>query len=146
VEFDQRDEMMRIGLLIHEEINQKGAGVFETLLVCILLSILIGTVIPYYQKLAYDAREVALQSSLMNLRKAIELYTILQGKYPPDLKSLVNRKYVIPVRDDTFFSGEYLRDQVTDAEGNLLDPFGSRYRYDSKKGKVSSLTEGYESL
>ncbi|TAK05994.1 MAG: hypothetical protein EPO39_09965 [Candidatus Manganitrophaceae bacterium] len=124
--------------------SQKGAGVLETLLVCILISILIGTVIPYYQKLTKEAREVVLQSSLVSLRKAVELYHILQGKYPSDLKSLTNEKYVIPIRQDTFFSGEYLRAQAVDADGYPIDPFGIRYRYDPKKGRVASASRGYE--
>lgn len=124
--------------------NQKGAGILETLLVCILMSILIGMVIPYYQRLAQEAKEAALQTSLSQIRKGVELYSVLQGHFPTDLKSLVNARYVIPVRENTFFSGEYLRKQVLDDEGNLLDPFGNRYRYKPKNGTVNSETEGYE--
>lgn len=124
--------------------NERGLGLFDTLLVCILVSILIGTVIPYYQRLEKKAREAALQTGLANLRKGVELYHLLQGEFPTDLKRLVHARYVIPVREDTFFSGEYLRDQAVDDEGNLLDPFGNRYRYDPKNRTVSSGTEGYE--
>jgi Tfp pilus assembly protein PilE len=124
--------------------DQKGAGVFETLLVCILVAILIGTVIPYYRNLTREAKEVALQGSLVNLRKAVELYHILQGKYPLDLKRLATEKYVIPIRGDTFFSGEYLRAQAVDTDGYPIDPFGARYRYDPQKGKVASASRGYE--
>lgn len=124
--------------------NEKGLGVFETLLVCILVSILIGAVLPYYQRLEQQAKEAALQTGLANIRKAIELYSVLQGHYPTDLRGLVHARYVIPVREDTFFSGEFLLNQATDTGGNLLDPFGNRYRYDQKKGIVSSETGGYE--
>lgn len=124
--------------------NQKGAGVLETLLVCTLVSILIGMVIPYYQRLAQEAKEVTLQSSLVNIRKSIELYRALKGKYPPNLESLVTQQYVIPVRGDTFISGEYLRSQAIDAEGKLLDSFGNRYKYSSWSGGVASGTKGYE--
>lgn len=119
-------------------------GSLDTLLVCILVSILIGTVIPYYQKIQQDAKEAVLMSGLVNIRKGIELYTALQGRYPSDLKDLINARYVIPVREDTFFSGEYLRSQSVDAEGNLLDPFGHRYLYNPKNGIVTSGTEGYQ--
>jgi type II secretory pathway pseudopilin PulG len=125
--------------------NQKGAGVFETLLVCIIVSILIGTVIPYYQKLTLETKEVALQVGLGNMRKAIELYSLLHGKYPPDLRSLVNQRYLITVREEATISGEYLRAQAVDQEGNMLDPFGNRFGYDSRKGTVFSKTKAYES-
>lgn len=124
--------------------NQKGMGVLDALFVCILVSLLIGTVIPYYKKLAQDAREMALQTGLLSIRKALDLHQALQGGYPTDLKSLVNKRYVVSAREDTFFSGEYLRAQTMDAEGDLLDPFGNRYQYNIKTGKVSSGTKGYE--
>ncbi|MFY9269743.1 MAG: type II secretion system protein GspG [Candidatus Manganitrophaceae bacterium] len=124
--------------------NQKGAGTLETLLVCILVGILVGAVIPYYQKLQRDMKEATLQTGLANIRKGIELYHLFQGRYPSDLKVLVNTRYLIPIREDTFFSGEYLRNQTVDSEGDLLDPFGNRYRYDLKSGSVRSGTEGYK--
>lgn len=85
-----------------------------------------------------------MQTGLANIRKGIELYQVLEGRNPADLKSLVHKRYVIATRQDTFFSGEYLRAQAQDKEGNLLDPFGNRYRYDSKNGTVAPETKGYE--
>lgn len=126
-------------------VNQRGQGILDTLLVCILVSILIGTVIPYYQGLAQEAREAALQVGLVNIRKGVELYQALQGHYPPDLKNLMHTQFIIPAREDTFFSGEYLRHRATDPTGNLLDPFGNRYQYDPSRGTVVSGTKGYES-
>lgn len=145
VEFNQCDEEIRFAFLEMRIRKQKGTGTLETLLVCILVSILIGAVIPYYQQMMQRARESALQTGLVNIRKSIELYRALEGRYPADLKRLVHARYVIPVRKDTFFSGEYLRNQAVDAKGNLLDPFGNQYQYDPKDGTVFSETEGYES-
>lgn len=124
--------------------NERGLGIFDTLLVCILVSILIGIVIPYYRGMEREAKESALQTGLAALRKGIELYRLLEGEFPTDLKNLAHARYVIPVREDTFFSGDYLRGQTLDKEGNLLDPFGNRYRYDPKNGAVTSATGGYE--
>jgi|SRR3569832_1340695 len=124
--------------------NQKGLGIFDTLLVCILISISIGMVIPYYQKLAQDAREAALKTGLGNIRKGIELYQVLQGHNPSDLKSLVGMRYLVPIREDTFFSGEYLGAQAKNGEGDLVDPFGNRYQYDRRNGTVISGTKEYE--
>src|SRR3989338_1471240 len=109
--------------------NEKGLGILDTLFVCILVSILIGTVIPYYQRLEREAKEAALQTGLVNIRKGIELYQALQGSFPRDLRNLVKKRYVIAARNDSFFSGEYLTAQATDAQGNLIDPFGVPYIY-----------------
>ena len=125
--------------------NEKGLGILDTLFVCILVSILIGTVIPYYQKLEREAREVALRTGLANIRKGIELHYTLQGRFPSNLKSLLNKRYIVAARSDTFFSGEYLRAQAVDKEGNLLDPFGNHYKYNEKNGNVHSESRGYES-
>ena len=124
--------------------NQKGAGVLETLLVCIVVSIMIGFVIPYHQKMAQEAKETALSTGLASIRKSIQLYALLHGKFPKDLKDLVQERYLLPIREDTFISGEYLRAQAVDNEGRLIDPFGSRFIYDQKGGTVQSGTKVYE--
>ncbi|NKE72722.1 hypothetical protein [Candidatus Manganitrophus noduliformans] len=105
---------------------------------------LIGIAMPYYQKLALEAKEVTLKTGLVNIRSGIVLYQALQRHYPTDLKSLVREKYILPV-NDKIISREYLIAQSVDTEGNLLDPFGNHYRYDPVTGQVASSTEGYES-
>lgn len=124
--------------------NQKGFTSLETLFVCIMVGLLIVVAIPYYQRLALEAKEVTLRATLVNIRGGIELYQVLQQHYPADLKSLVHKKYLLPVRDE-IISGEYLMAQAVDADGNLLDPFGNRYRYDPLTGRAASSTKGYES-
>lgn len=88
---------------------------------------------------------MVLRTGLNQIRKGVELYVLLQGHFPADLKSLVHARYVVPIRDDTFFSDDYLRAQAVDAEGYPVDPFGARYRYDPKEGKLASGSRGYES-
>ncbi|MFQ5779716.1 MAG: type IV pilin protein [Nitrospiria bacterium] len=124
--------------------NEKGMTVLDTLLVCILVGILIGIAIPYSQRLTEKTKEATLRMELVNIRKGVELYHALHGGYPGGLGSLIEGQYVIPMRDDTLFKGEYLHAQAVDPEGNLLDPFGNRYRYDPRGGTVSSSTEGYK--
>lgn len=124
--------------------NQKGLTLLETLLVCIIIGALIGIAIPYYQRLAQEAKEVTLRAGLVNIRGGVGLYQVLEQHYPVDLKNLIQRKYLLPVHGE-IISREYLIAQATDTEGNLLDPFGNRYRYDPATGAVTSSTKGYES-
>ena len=123
--------------------NQRGSTVLEAVLTCIVIGILIGIAVPYYHRLALEAKKVTLRAGLVNIRGGIGLYHALEQHYPTDLKSLVHRKYLLPVSNE-IISGEYLMAQSVDGEGNLLDPFGNRYRYDSATGRVTSNTKGYE--
>lgn len=116
----------------------------ETLIVCILVGLLAGIVTSYHQKMTQEAKEVALREELGLIRKAVTLYAVLQGRFPGELGDLVEAQYMIPLRDNTSFKGEYLSTQATDSQGALLDPFGKRYRYDPRGGAVSSVEEGYE--
>jgi len=128
----------------HIAFDEKGLGIFDSLLICIGVGIMIGILFPYYHTYVKSSREAALQAGLANIRMSIEVYRTLQGHNPANLRSLVHERYLLPVREDTFFSAEYLRGQGEDREGNLLDPFGSPYRYDSNRGAVTSGTSGYE--
>lgn len=123
--------------------NQKGFTSLETLCVCIMVGGLIGIAMPYYQKLALEAKEVTLRAELVNVRSGVELYHALQRHYPADLRNLILQKYLLPV-NDRIISGDYLIAQSLDEDGNLLDPFGNRYRYDPATGQVASETKGYE--
>jgi len=124
--------------------GERGLGAFDTLLVCMLVGLMIAVAFPYYQRLVKDAKEAGLQSALANLRTAIRIYRALEGEYPKDLGVLVHRRFIIPIREEGLFSGEYLRAQAQDREGHLIDPFGNVYRYDQRRGVVASATQGYE--
>jgi len=124
--------------------SQSGKGVLDTLLVCILVGIVIGVIFPYYHGTVKEAREVALRAGLVSIRKTIQLYYFTEHRYPPDLRSLVQKRLVLPAREDTFFKDEYLSAVTADPDGHLLDPFGNRYRYDPRNGRISSGTLGYE--
>lgn len=124
--------------------NEKGRGILDTLVVCILVGIIIAVIFPYYHKTVSEARETALRAGLINIRKTIQLYHFVEHQYPPDLRRLVHQKLVLPAREDTFLTEQYLNAVTADPEGHLLDPFGNRYRYDPRSGRVSSETPGYE--
>lgn len=124
--------------------NEKGLGIIETIIVCSLIAIFFVVLIPRYERTARDAREAALRMGLANIRSSIQLYTLMNNKTPADLKELLGKRYLIPTKEGTIFTDQYLRASALDNEGYPIDPFGNRYSYEPKYGKISSQTKGYE--
>lgn len=122
----------------------RGLTLFDTLLVCVLVSVLIGAFMNYYDRTVRKARETALQTGLANIRLSVQLFRAVNGRYPGDLKELLRSKLLMPTREGSLLDQEYLRAQALDAGGNPVDPFGWRYRYEPAGGRVSSATAGYE--
>ena len=124
--------------------DKTGLGIIDTLIAMVVISILIGVVIPRYLGMVQEARESALRSALTSIRMAVKVYEMVNNRYPEDILQLVNKRYLLKVREDTFFTQEYLRSISVDGEGYPLDPFGNRFRYDQGSGYVTSNTQGYE--
>ncbi|HEY4484765.1 MAG TPA: hypothetical protein VI702_00375 [Nitrospiria bacterium] len=125
--------------------GEQGLGIFDTLIVLILISILIVVVIPKYQRVAREAQATALHMGLYNMRMAVGVYQIVNHRYPEELRDLANQKFVIPTMGNAIFTQEYLRSLAVDSEGYPVDPFKNRYRYNRLNGHVASTTKGYES-
>ena len=124
--------------------GEQGLGIVDTLIVVVLISIMMGVLLPKYQRLAEQAREVALQISLGNIRKAVQVYVLTKQKIPTDLRDLIQEKYVFPIKEGTVFSDQYLKTNALDDTGYPIDPFGNRYGYDPNIGQLFSTTKGYE--
>jgi len=124
--------------------GERGLGIIDTLIALVLISIMIGVLIPRYQRLAQEAQETALKIGLGNIRKGIMAYVLINQRLPTDLRNLLKERIILPVREDTIFTTEYLRTLALDPEGFPVDSFGNRYAYDSKTGRVNSTTQGYE--
>lgn len=69
--------------------DKEGKAILDALLVCILVTIMIGLSFHYYNRVVQEAREVALKAGLVNIRKTIQLYHFVERQYPPDLEGLV---------------------------------------------------------
>ena len=130
----------------------KGLTVIDALISLCMIGILIGVVIPKYQRVAREAQEAALKMGLTNIRTSIRLFQILNERNPRSLKELIENDVLLPARigsDPTsgpiFLDEKYLVKQAQDAEGHLVDAFGNRYAYDPVLGKVKASTKGYES-
>ena len=126
--------------------GEQGLGIVDTLIVVVLISVFMGVLIPKYQRTAQAAREVALQISIGNIRKAIQVYVLTKQKIPGDLRDLIREQYVVPMKEGTIFTDQYLKTATLDEAGYPIDPFGNRYGYEPSNGRVYSTTKGYEKL
>jgi prepilin-type N-terminal cleavage/methylation domain-containing protein len=72
---------MKINSPIKKQL-QKGFTLVELLIVVIILAILAAIVVPQFASTTDDAKQASLDSTLSNIRSAIDLYYQQHGKYP----------------------------------------------------------------
>ena len=132
--------------------RERGLTILDALITLCLIGVLIGVVIPYYQRLALDAQNVALKTGLVNIRTSIRLFRILNNRNPESLKELVEKKALLPARigpdkytGQLILKESYLMEYAVDRNGNIIDAFGNPFDYDTVKGEVRATTKGYES-
>jgi type II secretory pathway pseudopilin PulG len=129
--------------------NAKGFTIIDAVITLCLIGILIGVVIPKYQRVAREAREAALRTELSNIRISIRLFTMLNGRNPASLGEMIEKKVMLPARigggyTGSIFKESYLMKNAVDAEGNKVDAYGNPFLYDPQRGEVRSSTIGYE--
>jgi type II secretory pathway pseudopilin PulG len=132
--------------------DAKGLTIIDALVSFCLIGILIGVVIPKYQRVAREAQEAALKMGLANIRTSIRLFRVLNERNPRSIKELMENDVLLPARigpdpasGPIFLDEKYLMKHALDAEGYLVDAFGNRYAYDPVRGEVKASTKGYES-
>ena len=129
---------------------QRGLTILDTLITLCLIGILIGVVIPKYQRVAHEAQEAALKTGLANIRTSIRLFRMLNGRNPASLHELIEKDVMLPARIGTgpytgsIINQKYLMQQAMDAKGNILDSFENPFTYNEMQGDVRSKTKGYE--
>ncbi len=121
-----------------------GRTVVESLIILSLIGILIWVFMGRYERVATATKEEALKMELHNIKLTIKLFTVMNRRYPSDIKELTRGRYSIALPEGDFFEEEYIRGLKLDEEGNILDPFGNPYSYDPQTGKIRSQTPGYE--
>ncbi|MBI5345425.1 MAG: hypothetical protein HZB21_01715 [Deltaproteobacteria bacterium] len=127
-----------------------GRTVLEAVIVLLFVLIAVLTAASRYSSSIKTVQETALSIELGNLRSAINFYAVINGRLPASLKSLIKEKVIMPRRNiigrdyEIVVSGRYVEGMAEDADGQPLDPFGSRYEYDQATGVVHTSTKGYE--
>lgn len=100
-----------------------------------IILVLYGVFAGYFLINIDEAKKAALINQLTNLKYSIELYKALEGSYPRDLR-ILNRAY-INLKDTKLYGRKYLELQPEDKEGYPVDPYGQRFIYDSRSGKIA---------
>jgi general secretion pathway protein G len=78
----------------------RGFTLIELLIVISIIGILVTLAQPYYQRAVTAAKEATLKEDLFILRDVIDQYYADNGKYPPALNDLVEKKYIRRVPRD----------------------------------------------
>lgn len=74
--------------------GDRGFTLIELLVVVAIIGILAAVAVGQYQRSIVKAKEAVLKENLFRMRTAINLYFSDKGKYPLDLRALVDEKYL----------------------------------------------------
>lgn len=114
--------------------HNSGRGLIEIIFIIVVVFVLYGVFVNQWIVTLQEARSVALENQLTNLKYSLHLYKILERDYPEDLREL-NKRY-IGIKEDSLYGRRYLELQFQDKEGYPVDLYGRRFKYDSKTGKI----------
>jgi general secretion pathway protein G len=82
--------------------QQRGFTLIELIIVCAMISILLGVMVPIYKIHILHANEAVLKEDLFNMRQAIDQYTQDKGKAPQELNDIVAAGYLHAIPKDPF--------------------------------------------
>ena len=82
--------------------QQRGFTLIEMIIVCAIISILLGIMVPIYRIHILHANEAVLKEDLYNMRQAIDQYTQDKGKAPQALDDIVSAGYLHAIPKDPF--------------------------------------------
>lgn len=96
--------MVRPSMIASSRSNrqQRGFTLIEMIIVCAIISILLGVMVPIYKIHVLHANEAVLKQDLYNMRTAIDQYTQDKGKAPQDLNEIVTAGYLHALPKDPF--------------------------------------------
>lgn len=82
--------------------RQRGFTLIELIIVCAIISILLGIMVPVYKTHVLHANEAVLKEDLYHMRTAIDQYTQDKGKAPQALDDIVTAGYLHGIPKDPF--------------------------------------------
>src|ERR1043166_5513343 len=88
--------------LSHPKRQQRGFTLIELIIVCAMISILLGVLVPIYKIHILHANEAVLKQDLRSMRDAIDQFTQDKQKAPQSLDDLVSAGYLHGIPKDPF--------------------------------------------
>jgi general secretion pathway protein G len=82
--------------------HQRGFTLIELIIVCAMISILLGILAPVYKIHVVHANEAVLKEDLYHMRTAIDQYTQDKAKAPQALNDIVTAGYLHAIPKDPF--------------------------------------------
>jgi competence protein ComGC len=131
--------------------REHGRAILEAVLVVIFIGVVLMAALDRYYAAIRPLKEAALTIEISNLRRAVNLYVMINKRRPSSLRQLLAEKALLAKKDiesneyRIMMIGSYVEGMTADLEGYPLDPFGGRYSYDPETGMVHPSTRGYES-
>lgn len=102
-----------------------GFTLVEMLVVLVLVALLASIATPIVTGSIQRAKEAALREDLLVLRRAIDAFYADKGRYPPDLQTLVDARYIRAVPPDPLTektdSWSLVFDEAQDGERGVID-------------------------
>jgi hypothetical protein len=92
----------------------------------------------YLEQRVYKQKTLHYQLTI--IRQGVKMYDLVEKKFPDALIKLATTTYRLPGEKMNHY---YIDNLPVGSDGQLLDPFGNPYAYDSKMGWVKSVTPGY---
>ena len=89
-------------VLSKKQARQRGFTLIELIIVCAMISILLGIMVPVYKLHVLHANEAVLKEDLYHMRTAIDQYTQDKGKAPQALEDIVTAGYLHAILKDPF--------------------------------------------
>jgi len=89
-------------VLSRKQLRQRGFTLIELIIVCAMISILLGIMVPVYKLHVLHANEAVLKEDLYHMRTAIDQYTQDKGKAPQALDDIVTAGYLHAIPKDPF--------------------------------------------
>lgn len=121
--------------------TKKPRARYEWIIIAVVLVASVVIAFGIYNKRDEANKGKLLLSELENMRAAVTMYKTMNKANPPSLQALTKLNY-------SFEPGQpgkpYLVNMKANPTGEILDPFGNSYKYDSKTGWVVSATKGFD--
>ncbi|MCM8784021.1 MAG: type II secretion system protein GspG [Candidatus Omnitrophica bacterium] len=98
----------------------------------------------YFYFWVTKAKEMVLQAELRNMRIALNVYKGFNGKYPDDIRELIDREIFWTKFSHEMYKRPYLQHQRLDKDSFPIDPWNRHFVYNASTGKIFSQAKRYK--